>query len=253
MSRKKLVIPDPNDGEGGDGAGEGGDGGADTQETERIGWEYAFELRAMVRELEEDDRIAEVDAEIGSPVANFTVETMEHGLGQTIPRFVKRLYHVADGVRIEWTLEDGDEVRPGGGIHLYDFATVFDSWLHELWSGDPELDEETSEFLWSLRGFDGAPEPEGDRWTVVCVEENDYPTFDLFIHDRTTHQSHLLSVDFETYLEMLLETRGTYGWVHALADFEGAPPAYVQRWRRHFRETMHEVFPEVDLDPFIQE
>ncbi len=240
MSRKKLVIPDPDD----------GDDGADTDQTDRIGLEYTFDLRAMIGELEESEAIVDLEAEVGSPVANFTIETMEHGLGTTIPRFVKRLYRVVDGVRVEWSFEHDGEVEPGGAIHLHDFATVFDSWLDELWTGGEEVDEETEEFLWSLRGFDAAAEPGDDRWTVVCVEDADYPTFDLFLHDRREHRSHLLSVDFESYLKLLLRTRGTYGWVHALAEVDGEPPPYIARWRRHFRETMPRVFPEVDLSPF---
>lgn len=240
MTRKKLTIPDPDD--------EGQE--ADADESEPIDWEYPFDVKEMARELEARDRIVGVECEVGSAVANFTVETMEHGLGTTIPRFVKRFYRVADGIRLEWQIRDGDEVRPGGAVHLHDFATVFDSWLDELWTDTEDLDDEEEDFLWSLRGFDAAPEPGDDRMTAVCVEDTDYPTFDLFLHDLRTHDSHLLGVDFHTYLKRLLETRGTYGWVHALADFDGEPPDYVERWREHFAETMEALFPDVDLGPY---
>jgi len=241
MSRKKLTIPGP-DGE--------GDETAEAGESEPIDWEYPFDVREMAGRLADDDRIAGVECEVGSPVANFTVETMEHGLGTTVPRFVKRLYRVADGLHLAWEVDDGDGTRPGGGADLFDFATVFDNWLDELWTDADGLDERESDFLWSLRGFDASPEPGDDRMVVVCVEETDYPTFDLFLHDLETHQSHLLGVDFHTYLTCLLETRGTYGWVHALADVDGQPPDYIERWRSHFRGTVEELFTDVDLQNY---
>lgn len=239
MARKKLTIPGPDD-----------EGESWSETNDKLGFEFLFEFQAMVRELEEMESVVDVEYELGDPVSNFTVETLEHGLGKTVPRFVKRLYSVADGIHLRWNLLEDGEIVPGGGIELFDFATVFDTWLEGLWTTDEALTAEEEDFLWTLRGFDGGVEPGGERMVAVCVEDVDYPTFDLFLHDATSHQSHLVSVDFRTYLQCLLDTRGTYGWVHALAESTGESPAWMRRWSEHFFRRMEAHFPDVELDRF---
>lgn len=238
MVGDKLHIPGPDD-----------EGSARSESRETLSWEFVLDFREMVRELERRDDVVDVEWQIGDPVPTFTVETIEHGLGTTIPRFVKRLYRLADGLHLEWSLLEDGERKPGGGIGLFDFATVFDSWLDELWTSDPELDPSERDLLWSLRGFDARPQPDGERMVAVCVEDVDYPTFDLFLHDLETRRSHLLELDFQDYLRRLLETRGTYGWVHHFADLAEDDPADCRR-RQQFRRRMARLFPEVDLEAY---
>jgi hypothetical protein len=243
---KKLTIPGPDDEE----------GEASSREEEKLGWEFLFDFRAMAGELEARDDIVDVEWAIPDPVPNFTVETMEHGLGTSVPRFIKRFYRMADGLELSWNVRVDGEVVPGGGIELFDFATVFDSWLDTLWASGPETDEMDDrevDFLWSLRGFDGLGQPQGeDRQMVVfCVEETDYPTFDLFLHRLDARDSHLLSVNFRTYLDLLLQTRGTFGWVYRLADIDLDAHPDLRATAESFDRRMQRLFPETNLDALL--
>ncbi len=233
----KLIIPDPDDAEDGE--------VARTRHDERtVDWEYIYDLRQVVEELESTDGIVDVECHIADPVPTFTIETLEHGLGFDIPRRIKQLYVVADGFHLEWSLECEGERIPGGGIELFDFATVFDSWIDELWPADTSPEEEA--FLWSLRGVARFPDPERDEMVVLCVEE-EYPTYDLFLHHPKRQTSQLLTVGFQRYLELLLETKGTYGWHHLVAE-DGVQNDRQRERVRHFEDVMTHHFPDTDLD-----
>lgn len=144
---------------------------------------------------------------------------------------------------------------PGGGAHLFDFATVFDSWLDLLWLvGDDGLSEEQRDFLWTLRGFDrtthtrapqsgengGLVAPE--QMIVICVEE-EYPTYDLFMHDLKTRTTRLLDASFRDYFDCLLATRGVYGWQTLLLDKEDQQADALH----NLLERVERLFPGEDL------
>jgi hypothetical protein len=236
----KLVIPNPDD------AQEEAVARTRARDEGSLDWEYVYDFREMVRELEASDGIVDVEAHVSDPVATFTIETLEHGLGFEVPRRIKQFYLVADGLSLEWSIERDGDVVPGGGIELFDFATVFDSWLGELWPTDTDPDDDG--FLWSLRGLADLPDSGRDDMVVLCVEE-EYPTYDLFLHDPEAQHSELMTLDFRRYLDVLLETRGTYGWHHLLSEAPLRNETQLQRVH-HFYETMERHFPDVDLERY---
>src|SRR5690554_1254141 len=61
---------------------------------------------------------------------------------------------VCDWLEFSWSYEQDSRVIPGGGAHLFDFATVFDSWLDSLWLSEETMSAEQVDFMWTLRGFD---------------------------------------------------------------------------------------------------
>lgn len=230
-----MVIPGPDD--------ESGSVGTDSSETrELIGWDLLFELHAMAGELRQTDGIVDVHLRTHEPVPNFTIETIEHGLGTVIPARIKSFYMVTDGLEFSWNYVLDGEKYPGGGAHLFDFATVFDTWLDLLWHGGEEHTDEQHDFFWSLRGFDRPRHTHDSDMVVMCVEE-DYPTYDLFLHDVDTRESHLLELTFREYFDSLLACRATRGWRFVLSEDADRDDARAQR----FFEITERFFPDVDL------
>jgi hypothetical protein len=230
----------------------------DPTQQECLNWDLLFDFHAMVETLKETDGIVNIRSKMHDPVPGFTIATIEHGLGIRIPTRIKSFYQVSDGLEFSWSYQKDGEVHPGGGAHLFDFATVFDHWLESLWRSDtrhPETnqqetnqqetnqpDEDELDFLWSLRGFDKRCDPQRSSMIVMCVEE-EYPTYDLFVHDLDQRSSHLLELTFRDYFDHLLTSRGTFGWQALLtedADFDH-PMA------DEFFEVAERFFPDADL------
>lgn len=200
---KKMTIPGPEAAEESSSPSE--------EEPKHVDYDFLFDFKAMVSEMREHERIVDIHAQTFDPVPRFTIETIEHGLGIVIPRRIRSFYEVTDGLELEWTYRDDDgEVQIGGGAHLWGFTRVFDVWLDTLWKtpDDADIDED---FVWNLRGFDATHRAESEEMVVLCVEE-EYPTYDLFLHDPETSRSQLLELSFVDYFERLLLTRGVHGW-----------------------------------------
>ncbi len=76
----------------------------------------------------------------------------------------------------------------------------------------------------------------------MCVEE-EYPTYDLFVHDLKTHTSRLLEVSFREYFDCLLASRGTYGWRAMLLEDADADDERTAQ----FLEVAQRFFPRDEL------
>lgn len=231
---KKMTIPGP------DGPGESIDLSHDKEdEVDEIGFEFLFDFKAMIEEMRGHERIVEVHARTFDPVPGFTIETIEHGLGIIIPRRIRSFYEVTDGLEFRWTyVDDEGEERAGGGAHLWGFTRVFDVWLDTLWK-TPAGDDIDEDFVWNLRGFDGLHLSDREEMVVLCVEE-EYPTYDLFLHNPDTSRSELLELRFVDYLDRLLETRGVFGWQAMWGEEERDDGVRA-------REVIEDLFPDVDL------
>lgn len=233
----KMVIPGP----GGDKPGSGEERQAEQREL--FNWDLLFDFHAMIGELRQIDGIVDVQSTMHDPVPNFTIETIEHGLGILVPRRIKSFYQITDGLEFSWSYERNGQTVAGGGAHIFDFATVFDSWLDSLWHSESDRSDEEQDFVWSLRGVDAGLEPDSSQMVVMCVEE-EYPTYDLFLHNLDTGSSELLEVTFREYFDCLLASRGTYGWRSLLAedaDADGEDAA-------SFFEVMDRFFPSAKLE-----
>jgi hypothetical protein len=216
-----------------------------TEERDSLDWEYLLDFRQMVHELKTDDAVCNVEWATYDPVPDFTLETMEHGLGLTVPEFITEFYRLTDGLYLSWDRRTNDGPVPGGGFEVFDFATVFDSWLDTLWANDTP-DDCDDDFLWSLRGIAETPADQMPEMIVMCVEE-EYPTFDLFIHDADTFDSHLLGLDFHDFLYALLETRGVYGWPYLVCEDEWADNTPQARRRDRARHRLEDWFPDAEI------
>ncbi|MFP4597945.1 MAG: hypothetical protein ACLFVJ_06825 [Persicimonas sp.] len=217
----------------------------DADRREGVGWDLIFDLMAMIAELKSTDGIVEVDFQIYDPVPVFTIETIEHGLGVRVPERIKSFYRVTDGLDFSWSYTGPDgQIVPGGGARICDFATVFDNWLDVLWRAEARHDEDQhsedqQDFFWSLRGFDQYSAPDSDDMVVMCVEE-EYPTYDLFVHDLASRESRLLDLSFGEYFECLIASRGTHGWRIPLT--EGADTDAPE-----FSDLAERFFPDTDF------
>ena len=236
---KKMVIPGP-DGEEGDGGN--GEDPVEAEEEQHVDHDVLFDFHGMISDLKSHDRVTDVSMTTFSPVPDFTIETIEHGLGITIPKRVTSFYRITDGLEFSWNwLDDDGQPRPGGGSHLWGFTEVFDVWLETLWTAPEKADDVDEDFLWSLRGLDRIDDDETTEMTVLCVEEG-YPSYDLFIHDPQTGESSLLALSFVDYFHKLLQTRGVYGWQHIFSEDE-------DHKGEEARKLIEDLFPDADLDP----
>lgn len=222
--------------------GESGQGGQEGEPVRGVDWDFVFDFRAMVDELGQLPQVAEVRWELHDPVPDFTIDTIEHGLGLVLPERVTSFFRVTDGLELDWWYtDDAGEKRYGGGCHVFDFATVFDSWLDTLWTSHAGDDAAREDFRWTLRGLD-RPGLSDDEMVVFCVEE-EYPTFDLFWHDLRSGATQLLDITFQDYFACLLQTRGLVGWQRLLTEDDGDPAALGD-----VRERLERFFPKVDPD-----
>ncbi len=162
----KMVIPGP-----GEESSE-----PDSEQRVLLNWDLLFDFHAMIGELKRTEGIVEVQARMHDPVPTFTIETIEHGLGIRVPKHIRSFYQITDGLEFCWSYERDGDVVPGGGAHLFDFATVFDNWLDTLWQSSDEQTRDEQDFLWTLRGFDRHSPPTPTRWWSCASRRNTRPT-----------------------------------------------------------------------------
>jgi len=259
-SSDSIRIPDsqePGDaaetedeGSSGDGTGSVEGGGSDSvafrsDDRDKLGWEFLLDFRQVVHELEQDEAVCHLEWATYDPVPDFTLETLEHGLGLTVPEFITEFYRLTDGLYLSWDRKTEEGIVPGGGFELFDFATVFDSWLETLWPTDPPAGCD-ADFLWSLRGVAEAPGDDTGDMIVMCIEE-EYPTFDLFIHNPSDRRSHLMQLDFHGYLHALLETRGVFGWPYLFSESDLEDDPELASIRQRAEQRIDAWFPETSL------
>lgn len=244
VSDNKMVIPGP--------TGDGGeslqvDQNGEKEDENVFDWDFVLNLREMVAELASNDSIVDLSYEIFDHAPAVTINSIEGGLGNKIPKRIKMFYEMTDGFELSWDyLEDGQK-RPGGRCHLFAFTKVFDLWLDELWTL-PVPEDVDEDFLWSLRGFDRQA-PGARDWIVMCAEE-EYPTYDLFLYDEKETSFHLLQLSFQDYFKHLLETRGFWGWQYLFAEDTLEIDERRQRRIDAFFERMEKLFRDVDLAPY---
>lgn len=213
----------------------------------KVSEEWLFKMKTAARRLQKNDKFELEYEESFRPVPDVLKEHVESAAGMVAAPTVASFYSVTDGFEMSWLRkDDSGEYVPGGRIHLYGFAEVFGSWLGHLWGEHPEdASEESVDFTWEIRGFDGANEDEPHS-AVMHVPEM-LPTYALYWH-APHGKSYRLRVDFLEYLQCLTETCGLHGWQYMVCAPEDlrnddVALAKIQECTR----LMAELFPDVDM------
>lgn len=209
-----------------------------------------IDIKAVIREIDESNSLRLIKSEFFQPASDVVVTTIESGIGIAVPDNVLSFYQViSDGLEFEWNYKESDGTeQAGGGFHLYNFGRVFGTWVDEIWGVVPDGASETEhDFSWELRPVE-APHKGGSHYTVLHVPDF-APGYGLYYHDPN-HSSYRLDLDFASYFDCLLETRGFYGWQFLVSDVDFDQNPVAKQRARAFHEVMPRLFPDTDFSRY---
>jgi len=202
--------------------------------------EYHERLQALSHQLTKDARFRAV-IDIYPPFSEADFADLAQSItGRGIPNFqiwpgFKDFYEKLDGFRLQWQyLDDGPAIKTGSAqiallpaIYLPEDAPA-DS-VTRIYSEPRILDLVGPDDHVALRLNQGTQQP------------------DLMYFAEATRQYHPLALDFESYLNMLLEARAMYGWQRFFVDSD-FPVSGAQA--SEFRDSLKLLFPEVNTNLF---
>lgn len=128
------------------------------------------------------------------------------------------LYEALGGLKFKWKLRNGAAIElknkemVEGSCWLLEPDTMmmgFDGrhWLNELWN--EAMPKEKKEFKSNLKILDYFG---SDNVDAVCLEiRDDQITPNLWVNDLD-FDAHPLEIDLEKYLDLIIESRGMWGW-----------------------------------------
>lgn len=215
------------------------------------------DLRVIERDLLEREDVVDVVLRMEEPAPEFTITTIENGLGRELPRDIKSFYRVLNGFELSWSFVDELGLKqPGGHIQIFDIARVFGFWFDTLWVHDPNRTEEELDFLWSLRGLDGGGQagetmlPDSPM-TVLHLLGDWGSDYELMLFHGPDHLS-LMQMDLMSYVYYALETRGLGLWRQVVSAMDLSHPRYAELEQgRVFFERLARFFPDVDLEEYM--
>ncbi|MEV0648224.1 hypothetical protein AB0I28_23460 [Phytomonospora sp. NPDC050363] len=142
------------------------------------------------------------------------------------PVLVESKRSFADGVEPYWLgarevqarWRSADQ-RLGGEFRIPDVRACLDGgpFLHD----DPMLPDGQAETMASMRIIEAT---ESGRLTGLRHETENRP--ELWFYDTNHHRLDSLELDYSTYMEMLLLTRGVSGWQYLFADIDLSAPEF---------------------------
>jgi hypothetical protein len=212
----------------------------------RVTDEWLWTMQAAVRRMQQSTRFEVTREDTFRPVPEIVRETVQSAAGVVAAPTISSLYDVTDGYELEWNYQYGEESAEGR-IHLYGFAEVFGTWLHQLWGEHAEdAPQREQDFSWEIRGFDAA---EGNGRQVVMHTPEHLPSYDLYWY-APNERAYPLRIDFLQYLECLTHTCGLSNWQLLVADFdpEGDPEAAEKA--ALCAAQLERLFPDADLSAF---
>jgi hypothetical protein len=209
--------------------------------------EWLWEMNDAVDAMYARDEIEVHVYDHYAPVSLFTLEHVESSMGIVIPDQLRSFYRVTDGMELRWSWRDGDELKPGGQIHMHPFGTVFGNWIDKIWGKAASDETDLIDFTWELRGVEQQAgwTDESDWMTVLHMPEG-LPFYQLYFHDAMT-QTLLLDLDFVDYCNALIDTRGAYGWQFLATEVDFDEQPEVRELAATALSTIGEVFPTVDI------
>lgn len=184
--------------------------------------ETAFEhrIQQMLDELKANPML-EIRRLDERPIDDYMGNTPEEALakideftGITVPRGLGANFHRQGGLHVTWRAEADDD-HAGGEFVLVHFGLAILDTVPD-WPADVATTDEEAELFGQFRFFDGQPDGGGGTTTGFRLVEDAEPTevwhFDPYIGFLK------LDIDYGTYLDMLLHTRGAYSWPYLFID-----------------------------------
>jgi len=205
---------------------------------------YVTTLQAQVDDMRQSGRYDDVTFEIYNSMPEGSIEEMENDVAEQegipdfrVPDRIKAFYRVANGFKLGWVYVE-DTVAGRQPVGTADIAS-----LPELYVPLDEA-ERPIHYDDGYRTFDNM---DVDEQVVLKFHRSvDEPEF--YYHLPKLGAYYRLALDFSTYLDLLLQTKGLYPWQHFFID----DPAFRRdEWaERAFFEILPRLFPDADIARF---
>lgn len=202
---------------------------------------FATRVRRMVDELEEHSEF-DVEASVQeSPMPQLTdpdwvfADIRARKSVPLSPRFAEYFFPYLN-IRASWESVAGPEINGEFSLkHIHRCVVARQDLLQ-----DPALSDADQQLLPELKIFDEEPDAGSGRVANLRIKAGVVDP-EVWLYDMNHERLELLDLDYGSYLEALLITRGTYGWQYLFADVDLAKPRFrdiVQNVK-----NMLEVFP----------
>ena len=215
---------------------------------ELVSQDFVWAFVDLAQRLATHPSVVHHAREVDFPTPDFTIQTIEDGLGGELAPELKSLYKHSDVFRLEWYFRDGEERKLGGSIHLAGFMRVFGRWLDSLWVETPEMSEAERDFVWTLRGFD-TPTAPGSLWGVLSMDKDAPSQYTLWARHADGHilPMRLGLID---YLYCALGACGAPGWQLVFTDYDFDANPWEMPSPHEWIDRMGSFFPDFDASFF---
>lgn len=215
---------------------------------ELVSQDFVWSFVDLAQRLASHPNVVHHTREVDFPTPDFTIQTVEDGLGGTLPPELKSLYKHSDIFRLEWFIEEDGVQTLGGAIHLASFMRVFGRWLDTLWVEKPDMSEQDRDFVWTLRGFD-IPSGQGTLWGVLSMDSEDPSQYSVWTRHPDGHMLPM-RLGLIDYLYCALGSCGAPGWQLVFTDYDFDANPWNMASPLEWIQRLESYFPEVDTNFF---
>jgi hypothetical protein len=215
---------------------------------ELVSQDFVWAFVELAQRIASHPNITHHTREVDFPTPDFTIQTVEDGLGGELAPELKSLYKHSDLFRLEWFIQEDGARMLGGAIHLASFMRVFGRWLDTLWIEQPDMSEQEKDFVWTLRGFD-IPSAPGTLWGVLSVNDEDPSQYSVWTRHPDGHVLPM-RLGLIDYLYCALGACGAPGWQLVFTDYDFAENPWDMPQPEEWLQRLESYFPESDTDFF---
>jgi len=194
---------------------------------------YVKRFQAMVKALRAHRAIEIQGFDLNPPASPAAIAKVKKAWG--LDDGTLAFWAQADGLQLRWTAKEQE-----GGIELLPLQRVFGDWKGTVW------------FDWMpedapARRIHPVDFPGSESCAAFALDGAEHPIMLLHVLGERTDS---LAVDFPTYLELLLKTRGFHEWQTVLVDAL-APEGYGTTSPAAVRKMLPELFPDVAVGDLV--
>ncbi|MBN2894127.1 MAG: SMI1/KNR4 family protein [Bacteroidales bacterium] len=197
---------------------------------------YLERFKKMVEELKNHPQIEVKEFVVNPPATDEQIETAQERFNLT-PDMLD-FYKLANGLKLTWTIKGETDGFDDGYVDLLPVEEVFMDWSESLDT------EEFPEFE-PLHPFDYF-RPEGCA-AFYLNEETENPEV-YFLNNGSGEMSEL-KLDFKSYMDLLLETKGFFYWQSARASSLEGNNNFQER---NLKTKLPKLFPDINLENIFE-
>ncbi|NEO78184.1 hypothetical protein [Moorena sp. SIO4G3] len=185
---------------------------------------------------------------IDLPDIEFAISEIEKIVGIQLEDYFRDYIFVAEEIWIAWDYKQGSNYEKGGEFRL---INLFDSLVRnkaKLWND--EMSQDKIEFLKSLRPFEDHPYSGDGKIGAFRISHGNSP--EIWFYDLRTGY-YKLSLTYEEYIELLLETKGFFNWQYLFCDAElHHYPANLKKYLTKMIDILYQIFPSFDREKYLE-